>query len=163
MNRSVEIRNAVKSYYDVFFGISMIYEKLAKAHGLTSSALFVLQIIYEQSDACTQRQICEKLLSPKQTVNAILNVFEKNGYVERKTARDDRRNKSIRLTEAGREYAATIMEDLFYLEEGTFSSMAPAMMHAMVDGERAFLAQFTRMWESLEQKKFRPGHPGESM
>ncbi len=147
-----EIRETIKNYYEVYFGISAIYEKLAKMYGLTSSSLFVLHTIYENQDGCTQRFICERLLYPKQTVNTILDMFEKKGYISKEIANADKRNKYIVLTEAGMQYAAGVLSDMLRMEELSFSNMDASERKAMVNGERAFLEQLTQILHLLEQE-----------
>ena len=146
-----DIRKTIKDYYDVYFGIGAIYEKLAKMHGLTSSSLFVLHMIQEYPDQCTQRFICEKLLYPKQTVNTILDSFEKKGYLSKKVADYDKRNKYIFLTESGQKYADSILSDMLHLEETAFLNMGADERKAMLHGESAFLEQLTLAFNSLEQ------------
>ncbi|MDF2986181.1 MAG: MarR family transcriptional regulator [Eubacterium sp.] len=148
-----EIKESIMSYYEVYFGIGAIYEKLAKAHGLTSSSLFVLHIIHEYPEQCTQHFICEKLLYPKQTVNTILDSFEKKGYILKKVSNYDKRNKTILLTEAGQKYADSILSNMLHLEEAAFMNMGADERKAMLNGERAFLDQLTRMLDSFIQAK----------
>lgn len=146
-----EIKEAVRDYYELFFNIGAVYEKLAKRQGLTSSALFVLHMLYEYQDQCTQRLICEKLLYPKQTVNTILNSFAKQGYIQKETVALDKRNKYIRLTEAGRKYAGSVLAPMFHMEETALAKMDAAARKAMLDGQRIFLNQLTHSLHSLEQ------------
>ena len=46
--------------------------------------------------------ISEKWHIPKQTVNTILKDFQNKGYVEMVSSEDDKRNKIVCLTEAGK-------------------------------------------------------------
>lgn len=148
-----EIKETMKEYYEIYFNMGSIYEKLAKMHGLTSSSLFVLHLIYEHPSQCTQHFICERLLYPKQTVNTILNSFEKKGYLSKKVASYDKRNKNIFLTDLGQKYAEGILSDMFYLEEAAFSNIAADERKAMINGERALLEQMTQILDALEQSK----------
>lgn len=147
-----DIKESVRQYYEVYFEISAVYEKLAKMHGLTSASLFVLQEIYENQGQCTQRLICDRLLYPKQTVNTILNSFQKKGYILRQVADSDKRNKYIQLTESGIKYADTILAEMLYLEEESFFNMEEEERKSMINGERAFLNQLTQIMHSLEQR-----------
>lgn len=106
-----EIKENIRSYYDVYFGIGVIYERLAKAHGLTPSSLFVFYMVHEYPVQCTQHFIYEKLFYPKQTVNTILDSFEKKGYISKKISSYDKRNKNSLLTEAGQKYADSILSN----------------------------------------------------
>lgn len=138
-----EIWESIQSYYEIYFGIGSIYERLAKAHCITSSALFVLCMIYEFPHECTQSFICEKLFYPKQTVNTILNLFEKQGYITKEALPNDRRSKYILLTDAGRKYACRIITDLQRVEETAFTNMRGDARRGMREGEREFLNQLS--------------------
>ncbi|MNZ79365.1 putative HTH-type transcriptional regulator [compost metagenome] len=148
-----EVKEAIKNYYDVYFAVGAIYERLAKMHDLTSSSLFVLYLIQEYPDQCTQRFICEKLLYPKQTVNTILDSLEKKGYIFKQVAKHDKRNKNILLTEAGQKYADRILSDMLRLEETAFLNMNPDERNSMLRGERVFLEQLTLTLNTLEEAK----------
>lgn len=140
------IRETVKNYYDVFFGIGALYERFAKSHELTSTSLFVLYVIHEYPDQCTQRFICEKLFYPKQTVNTVLNLFEKKGLIKREIASSDKRNKYIMLTDPGKDYAERILGSMLTLEEKAFLNMGEAKRVGMLEGERSFLEQLTKLF-----------------
>lgn len=144
---SNEIKDEIKSYYDFWFGISAFYEKWAKSHGLTSNALFALYTIHEYPNQCTQRLICEKLLFPKQTVNTILETFEKKGYIRKKVADEDKRNKYILLTDEGRQYADEILSHLFHFEEHALLKMDSNERTTMIKNSHAFLKQLLQALE----------------
>ena len=112
-----EMKSYIQGYYDFWFGINNLYETWAKNKGMTSSSLFVLYIIHENEGNCTQKMICERLLLPKQTVNTILNTFEKTGLISRHVSKKDRRNKIIAFTKEGKVYAGSILEELYELEK----------------------------------------------
>jgi DNA-binding MarR family transcriptional regulator len=142
-----EIRDHIKTHYRVFFSTNAIYGKLAKKHGLTACSLFVLHVIYEYPEQCTQRLICEKLLYPKQTVNAILDSFEEKKYIKREAVPGDRRSKHIVLTPTGRSYADGVLSDMFQLEESALLNLEPELRKAMLQGELAFYEQLQRLLE----------------
>ncbi|AET57248.1 MarR family winged helix-turn-helix transcriptional regulator [Paenibacillus terrae] len=144
------IKESIRNYYEVYFGIGSIYDKLAKKHGITSGVLFVLYVIYENQNNCTQRLICAKLLYPKQTVNTILDSFHKQGYITKRVANSDKRNKYILLTESGKNYAESVLSAMLHLEETAFERMSEEDRQAMMKGERAFLEQLTQFVDELE-------------
>ena len=144
-----DVWESIQNYYEVYFGIGAIYEQLAKAHEITSSAMFVLCIMYEFPDKCTQSFICEKLFYPKQTVNSILNLFEKQGYVQKQVASRDKRSKYILLTDAGHKYACRIITDVQYIEEAAFTGMSTDARRGMRNGESEFLEHMSSAMEIL--------------
>ena len=85
------------------------YEMYARKHSLTAKELFVLDLIWFALDGCLQSEICERLSATKQTVSAIVKKFLKQGYVSLTECETDRRNKVVRLTEAGIAYTKKII------------------------------------------------------
>ena len=91
---------------DVQYGA---YESYARRHGLTTKELFVLDIIWFSPDGCSQTEICARMSATKQTVSAIVKKFIGMGYMELTESEQDRRNKTIHLTDEGREYVGRII------------------------------------------------------
>ncbi|SHO42999.1 MarR family winged helix-turn-helix transcriptional regulator [Anaerocolumna xylanovorans] len=133
-----DIRQEIKNYYDVYWGVNFIYENWAKRYGLTINSLFTLYIIHEYPDQCTLRFLCESLLFPKQTVNTILDSFERKGYLTRETAKDDKRSKIITLTTAGQQYADLLLSDLLAFEQEAFRHMSLSEREGLIKGNWAF-------------------------
>ena len=103
------IREEVRAYVNQYCKLRDIqyaaYELYARKHNLTAKELFVLDIIWFTEDGCLQSEICERLSATKQTVSAIIKKFWKLGYISLTEAETDRRNKIVRFTETGKEYA----------------------------------------------------------
>jgi DNA-binding MarR family transcriptional regulator len=147
-----ELKLMMDSYYEYWFGISAFYESWAKKRGLTSNGLFVLYVIREHPGSCTQRLICEKLLLPKQTVNTILESFEKKGYVLKKTREEDRRNKYLLFTELGQSYTDGLLGELFEFEERALFNMQPSTRTQLLESSHLFLNQLLTSFEAEEEK-----------
>lgn len=89
--------------------IGGIYDEYAKSVGLTSASFIVLCIIYEKK-CCTQKLISKNTYLPKQTINAIIKAFVKQGILEHPVElNSDKRNKIIKFTEKGQLYAEQII------------------------------------------------------
>ena len=122
------------------------YESYARKRNLTAKELFVLDLIWFAENGCLQSEICERLSATKQTVSAIVKKFLKKGYVTLTESETDRRNKIIRLTRAGEEYAKKIIKPA-----------ADAEIEAMgelPDEDIAELARLTDMFSRRMKKKF---------
>lgn len=106
-------REEVRAYVNQYCKLRDIqfaaYELYARKHGLTAKELFVLDIIWFAPDGCLQSDICERLSATKQTVSAIIKKFLKQGYVSLTESETDRRNKIVRFTESGKDYAGKII------------------------------------------------------
>lgn len=104
-----EINEFVNAYCRLRDRQYAVYDRCAKKYGLTTNELFVLDILWFAPQGCTQTEICERMSANKQTVNAIVTRFYKQGHFTFQSMRDDRRSKRIELTESGRAYAKSII------------------------------------------------------
>ena len=109
-----------------------LYGEWAKAHGMSYNTVMTLYAL-AQARGCTQKQIAEEWLIPKQTVNTIVKELERQGYVRFEAGRD-LKEKLVCFTEAGRAYAESHLRDLYRIEE----------REAMVEGTQAFTDAFAR-------------------
>ncbi len=98
--------------------IDGVYYQWARGIGLKDN---MLSLLYALSDGkpYTQKQICDEWLIPKTTINTVIKECVANGYVilhhEPHT-----REKLIRLTEKGKEYADGIIGNLRLAEMEAF-------------------------------------------
>ena len=106
---SQEINTLVNAYCRLRDRQYAVYSRCAKRHGLTANELFVLDILWFAPEGCTQTEICERLSANKQTIAAVIDRFRKKGLLWCEEVAEDRRNKRIRFTEAGRQYAGAVI------------------------------------------------------
>ena len=142
-----EMKQYIKSYYDFWFGTTNLYENWAKKYGLTNISLFVLETIYDLNGRCTAKDICERLLFPKQTVNSILKRFTESGWIVLQIAQQDKRNKVISLTPAGMRYADDILEKLYRLEEKAMQKLSTQEREEMKKQNAKFLHMLQQAME----------------
>lgn len=119
-----EVRKNVNKYCrfrDIQFAA---YELYARKNSLTAKELFVLDIIWFAPDGCMQSEICERLSATKQTVSMIIKKFWKLGYLSLTESEADRRNKIVRFTEAGKEYAKKIIPPAAKAEINAMAKMS---------------------------------------
>lgn len=104
-----KVREYVNQYCQLRDMQFSAFELYARKHGLTAKELFVLDIVWFAPGGCLQSEICERLSATKQTVSAIIKKFWKQGYLSFTESETDRRNKIVRFTDAGMEYAGKII------------------------------------------------------
>lgn len=114
---------------------------------LTFYSLSVLYIIHEKEGNCTQKMICDQLLLPKQTINTILNSFEKKEWIIRSTMENDKRNKAVLFTVQGQDFADRIMKELYQLEACAMNKMKEGQRADMADNNRLFLTNLHKVME----------------
>ena len=98
--------------------INAIYTQWAKNHGLSYNSLMVLTALSEIGP-CTQRDICEGWLIPKQTVNTVVRDFEKKGYLEASKGKD-KKEKLISFTPLGKSFAESFLDEAAELENRVY-------------------------------------------
>ena len=98
------LEEKTRAFCNAWQSISMIYEDYARKSGISYNSLYILNAIQQIKD-CTQKQICEKTMLPKQTVNNVVTAFYKSGYIELREFPENRRIKTIHLTKKGQQYA----------------------------------------------------------
>lgn len=120
----------LKRFYLAWQRLNHVYEEYAKEHDLTYISMFVLQLI---DDGTTQKELCDTLYFPKQTVNKVILSFEKKEYVTLVENPDDRRVRSIMLTEKGRAFQRQVISHIEKAELETFASLTEPEQQIMTD------------------------------
>ncbi|HKM04937.1 MAG TPA: MarR family winged helix-turn-helix transcriptional regulator [Lachnospiraceae bacterium] len=129
-----DISDSIRKYYDDWFEINKIYDAWAKKHRIPEKTLFVLIEIITSKVPCTQTLICENKLYSKQTVSQILNGLEDQGLLRRIVRLDDKRNKTIVLTEKGEHYALSLFHEMRDAEIKAFMLLTPKERKTVNDG-----------------------------
>ena len=84
-------------------------------------------------NACTQKQVCEQYLIPKQTVNNIIADLKRKGYIVLRPGKGDWREKVIELTEAGKAYSASVIDPLMEVEDATVKEIGEERLAFMTE------------------------------
>ena len=74
--------------------------------------LLVILSIVEADGTVLQKDICQRFVIPKQTVNAIIKTLTDKGWLELKVSEQDRRSRNLCLTPVGSAQAAQIARAL---------------------------------------------------
>lgn len=110
-----------KAYTDIRYSMYSVYEQYARKHGLGFKNFFVLRVLYMNSEGCTQNDICSFSVVSKQTVSAIMKSFLSKDYITMEGNMADKRNKLVKLTETGREFAEKVVAPVIKAEESVMS------------------------------------------
>ena len=122
--------------------ITELYGEWAKQHGTSYHAMMTLYAL-NQNRKCTQKQIAEEWLLPKQTVNTVVKDLERRGYVSLRAGRDQK-EKLVDLTPAGRAFAAPCLQEIYELEDRAVDAMGQERFREMVEANTAFTRAFAR-------------------
>ncbi len=132
-----DIREQICEYCSYLQTWNASYEEYAKSVGLSFTSLSILSVIY-RTEKCTQKLLSEQCFLPKQTVNAVITSFYKKGWVQLRELPEDRRNKTVHLTETGAVEAERILQKVRQSEQQAMSQLT--------EEERAVLLSATRRY-----------------
>lgn len=143
-----DFHQILEEYYAVFIKINSIYSAFAKRKELSYHALFILYAIYHSKGGCTPKEICDKWLIPKQTINSVLRIFDKRGFVCYETCSQDRRNKKITLSAEGLAYTKPLLDSLYSVEKAAFEKMGDETVNNLVQCSQLF---YEKMAEGIKE------------
>ncbi len=147
-----EINDFVNAYCRLRDRQYAVYVRCAKMHGLTVNDLFVLDILWFATEGCTQKEISERLSANKQTVNAIVTRFDKQGFISFAEVKEDRRNKRIVLTDSGKAYAKNIIPPAADAENLAMADMPLEKVAELVKLTTVFTENMERRFAGIKEK-----------
>jgi DNA-binding MarR family transcriptional regulator len=95
--------------------ITSIYRTLLEPHDLTYTQFVILMLLWEK-DGISISQLAKKAQLTKATMTPLLKRMEQKGLIQRQMLSDNERQKSIMLTEQGKQlsdYSLDITERVF--------------------------------------------------
>lgn len=139
----MNIEDKTRAFCNAWQSLSTIYEDYARKVGISYNSLYILNAI-QQTENCTQKQICEKTLLPKQTVNNVVTAFYKSGYIELREFPENRRIKTIHLTEKGAQYADTLIPHIHQADKLAMESLTEEQQDMLLHLMDRYVSVFRR-------------------
>ena len=127
-----------------------VYAAWAKAHGISYHRLLVLCTVRE-CGGCTQKQICDRYLLPRQTMHNTINGMRAEGLLAESQEYSQGREKGFVLTGKGSAYAAPLLRDLGEMEERAGRRMGAEKIRRMTELVQEYDRELAAAME--EQKK----------
>ena len=118
-----------------------IYHAYASSHSLSDVAIFILYVLWDIGEGCTQSDICDLWSYTRQTVNSALKKLEKDGYIRLMAMAGNKKSKGIVLTRTGKKLAKEVVAPFISAENAAFA--------AMEEEELALLVKLTQKRVSL--------------
>ena len=114
-----------------------IYAAWSKQHEISYNEMLVFYTIRDEG-FCTQKQICDSYLLPRQTMNHVFAKLCADGIIEVSAGYSVGREKAFVLTEQGRAYVAPLIESLNRMEEKAIALMGKEQLRAMSELVQTF-------------------------
>ena len=115
-----------------------LYDEYSKRHGMLMETLLVVNVLFYAKDGMTQTEICRRTFQSKQTVNSIIKNLLTDGYVTITEIPENRRNKTVRMTEAGRAYCEKVVRHITWAEDTAMSMFTAGEQKQLIDLSRTF-------------------------
>ena len=122
-----------------------LYDEYAKRHGMSMKTLLVLNALFYAKDGMTQTEVCQRTFQTKQTVNLIVKNLLAEAYVTVTEVPENKRNKIVRMTEAGRAYCEQVVRHITWAEDTAMSLFTPEEQTQLIDLSRRFTKNLARL------------------
>ena len=109
-----------------------VYAAWSKKHEISYNEMLVFYTIRDNG-FCTQKQICDSYLLPRQTMNHVFTKLYADGIIEVSPEYSVGREKAFILTDKGRAYAAPLIDSLNRVEEKAIELMSVERIRAMTE------------------------------
>lgn len=129
-----------------------LYDDYAKRNGLSMKSLLVINALYYAKDGITQREICDRIFSTKQTVNFVIKNLLAEDSVTISEMQTDKRNKIVRMTENGKKKYKKVITHITHSEDTAMLLFSPEEQEQLVALSRRFTQELTRLVNGDEQE-----------
>jgi len=109
-----------------------IYSKWSNLHGISYHEMLVLYTIREKG-YCTQKQICDSYILPRQTMNNVITGMRNNGLLELSSKYSKGREKAFVLSAKGELYADPFLVSLDTVESDAVKLLGANKLQALTD------------------------------
>lgn len=125
------------------------YDEYAKRHGLLMKTFLVVNALFYDAvysgGGMTQAELCQRTFQSKQTVNLIIKKLLSQGYVTVEEAPENKRNKVVQMTEAGRERFGKVVRHITWAEDTAMSMFTPEEQKQLIDLSRTFTRNLAKL------------------
>ena len=122
-----------------------LYDEYAKRHGMMMKTLLVVNVLFYAKDGLTQKVICQRTFQSKQTVNLIIKNLLAEKYVTVTEVPENKRNKIVQMTDAGRAYCEKVVRHITWAEDTAMSMFTPEQQRQLIDLSRTFTKNLTML------------------
>lgn len=120
-----------------------LYDEYAKRHGMLMKTLLVVNTLFYAKNGMTQTEICRRTFQSKQTVNLIIKNLLAENYVTVDEVPENKRNKIVQMTGAGRLYCEKVVRHITWAEDTAMSMFTAEEQKQLIDLSRTFTKNLT--------------------
>lgn len=143
-----QIRDAVRRIMISVNVVDGIYAIEAKKAGIKYNTLSLLYAL-DDGNPHSQKEICEQWLIPKTTINTVVKECVDAGYIELENSGKSNKEKIVRLTKRGREYARKILDQVYEMENRAMAKTLEAFSPEYIKAIEQFTAYLKEEAENV--------------
>ena len=128
-----------------------VYSLWCKKHNISYNKMLVFYTIREYG-FCTQKQICDNYLLPRQTMNNVITNMCNEGLLEVSNLKSKGKEKAFVLTDKGIEYSKEVIESLNNMEERATEIMGREKISEMIKLVFEYDLAIARALEEIENE-----------
>lgn len=121
MNRDISV--LLKTLNCQIKEVDAIYYKIATSFKLSESAFWILYMLADTGQECSQQEISKQLSISKQTVNSAIQSLVQKGYIFLECSSIPSRRKNVRMTDRGKRFIRQHITPLQNAEREAFLKM----------------------------------------
>lgn len=121
MNRDISV--LLKTLNCQIKEVDAIYYKIATSFKLSESAFWILYMLADTGQECSQQEISKQLSISKQTVNSAIQSLVQKGYIFLECSSIPSRMKNVRMTDRGKRFIRQHITPLQNAEREAFLKM----------------------------------------
>lgn len=129
---------ALKDYYLLMVATDRLYAEISKKNGLTFIQMIILYHLNLKKNI-SQKELCNDLFLPKQTVNSILWNWKDDGLLNLECIEGNHKKKIIVFTEKGEAYIKKTLLPILKMERKVMNKMGFEQMEALIESNRLYL------------------------
>ena len=144
-----EIQKLHDQVNQVIIRCRRVYSMWAKENNVSYNRMLVLYTIREYG-FCTQKQVCDSYLLPRQTINHVIAEMKKEGILEINKKKCTGKEKAFVLTKSGEEYSEKLLHSLSIMEERAVERLGEEKIRMMT---KLFMEYDQVLEDSLEEEE----------
>lgn len=142
----------ITRYNQIFKFQEEVYRNMARRMGIPETKLWILYSL-RCDGVVTQKDLCDWMQIPKQSVNSTLKKMEQEGILFLESMEENRKSKRILLTKKGQRLAKKTAEYLFDIEEQAFDCFDAKEEIQFLTLYERYVRRLKKITEACEEKQ----------
>ena len=145
-----DVRATAKRLIRALYNIDEVYYTSEKKRRLSDAELCILYAL-DDGQPHSQKEICEKWLVPKTTVNTITKKWEAQGLLTLAAISGKRREMQITLTDSGKAFSQEILDFIYRAEDTALTKTLDKYSDPFIEALEYFGAELKKAFEEEAQ------------